>query len=465
MNNAKFKSLTISALAIMGLLLLLTAWRSSEFGLMGLFLSASVIISSAYLLIGNPAFKKGVVWLWFLIVLFTLPQFFSSILAVSVLNQMAIAIIFALSYNMLLGQGGMLSFGHAVYFGLGGFMAVHTLIMIEFETVYFSVLLIPLVGGLFGLLAGIFIGSFSTRKAGTVFAMISLGIGELIAACSLIFVDFFGGEAGVSGDRTFGPLFFGVDFAQDVEVYYLAAGWVFIATLFMYLFTQTPAGRMANAVRDNPERAEFIGYSSRRVRFISFCAAGLFAGIAGGLFALNYEFITEENLNAATSGRVLLMAYIGGLGYFIGPIIGAVVLTLMNSLLSNYSDLWMLYLGIMFVLTVMFLPRGFAGFLMMHQTALFHGKIRSLTVPYLITGLPAIVFVLGAIAMIEMSHTEGDAFRYLGATFNPEGIVSWLIVASITVTALIITKRSLKQLSSAWEAANAPLTTEAKEEQ
>ncbi len=404
--------------------------------------------------------KKLTVWITFLITLFVLPQFFTSILAVSVLNQMAIAIVFALSYNMLLGQGGMLSFGHAVYFGLGGFMAVHTLIMMESETVYFSVLFIPLIGGLFGLLAGIFIGSFSTRKAGTVFAMISLGIGELIAACSLIFSDFFGGEAGVSGDRTFGPLFFGVDFAQDVEVYYLAAAWVFIATLFMYLFTQTPAGRMANAVRDNPERAEFIGYSSRTVRFISFCAAGLFAGIAGGLFAMNYEILTEENLNAVTSGRVLLMAYIGGVGYFIGPIIGAVVLTLMNSLLSNYSEMWMLYLGLMFVLTVMFLPRGFAGFIMMHQAALLHGKLKNLTVPYLITGIPALTGVLGAIAMIEMSHTEGEIFHYLGATLDPSSLISWLIVVAITSISLYLTRLSLKQLVNAWEEVNAPLATE-----
>jgi len=279
--------------------------------------------------------RKLSVWIGYLAVLLALPQMFDSILAVSIFNQMTIAIIFALSYNMLLGQGGMLSFGHAVYFGLGGFLAVHALLLIEVETVYFSIIYIPLVGGLFGLLAGLFIGSFSTHKAGTVFAMISLGIGELVAASSLIFVSFFGGEAGVSGDRTYGPPLFGVEFLRDVEIYYLGAVWVFIATLFMYLFTQTPAGRMANAVRDNPERAEFIGYSARRVRFISFCAAGLFAGVAGGLFALNYEFITEENLNAATSGRVLLMAYIGGLGYFIGPIIGAVILTLMNSLLST----------------------------------------------------------------------------------------------------------------------------------
>lgn len=399
--------------------------------------------------------KKSSIWIAFLVALLGLPLIFDSILAISILNQMVIAIVFALSYNMLLGQGGMLSFGHAVYFGLGGFLSVHALMLIEFETMVFSILWVPLIGGVFGLLAGIFIGSFSTRKAGTVFAMISLGIGELIAASSLIFSSFFGGEAGISGDRTFGPTFFGFDFAQNIEIYYVAAVWAFIATLFMYLFTQTPAGRMANAVRDNPERAEFIGYSSRKVRFISFCASGLFAGIAGGLFALNYEFITEENLNAATSGRVLLMAYIGGLGYFIGPIIGAVLLTLMNSLLSNYSELWMLYLGIMFLLTVMFLPRGFAGFIMMHQLAWVRGNMKMLIKPYIITGIPAMLFTVCAVALIEMSHTEDEVFHYLGLALNPANPVTWVVLLTFAGGAFYAAKRSLLQLNDAWETANA----------
>ena len=399
--------------------------------------------------------KNSSIWIAFLVALLGLPLVFDSILAISIMNQIAIAIVFALSYNMLLGQGGMLSFGHAVYFGLGGFLSVHALILIEFETMVFSILWIPLIGGVFGLLAGVFIGSFSTHKAGTVFAMISLGIGELIAASSLIFSSFFGGEAGISGDRTFGPMFFGFDFAQNIEIYYVAAVWAFIATVFMYLFTQTPAGRMANAVRDNPERAEFIGYSSRKVRFISFCASGLFAGIAGGLFALNYEFITEENLNAATSGRVLLMAYIGGLGYFIGPIIGAVVLTLMNSLLSNYSELWMLYLGIMFLLTVMFLPRGFAGFIMMHQLAWVRGNMKMLIKPYIITGIPAVLFAACVIALIEISHTEDEVFHYLGLELNPASPITWLVLLGIAGGAFYAVKRSVLQLNDAWETANA----------
>ena len=152
--------------------------------------------------------------------------------------------------------------------------------------------------------------------------------------------------------------------------------------------------------------------------------------MAGGLFALNYEFITEENLNAVTSGRVLLMAYIGGLGYFIGPIIGAVVLTLMNSLLSNYTELWMLYLGMMFVLTVLFLPRGFAGFIMMHQTAWLRGKLSSLFLPYLITGMPAIIFGGSILAAIEMLHHEGEPFGFLFINLDSGNTLHWLALTA-----------------------------------
>jgi branched-chain amino acid transport system permease protein len=397
--------------------------------------------------------NQAILWGGFVVLLFLLPHIFNSLLAISILNQMAIAIIFALSYNMLLGQGGMLSFGHAVYFGLGGFLSVHLLNYVDYYQWWLPLAIVPLFGGFFGLLAGIFIGSFSTRKAGTVFAMISLGIGELVAVSSIIFVSFFGGEGGISADRTMGPVIFGIDFAQDAEVYYLAAFWVLVATCLMYLFTRTPAGRIANAVRDNPERAEFLGYSARKVRFISFCFSGFFAGIAGGLYALNYEIVTEVNLNAVTSASVLLMAYIGGLGYFIGPIIGAILLTLINTLLINYTDLYLLYIGIMFVLTVMFLPRGFAGLIMMHQIPFRRKTLKGLAAPYAITALPALIFAIAAVALLEMWHAETDVFTYLGVNLNPSALWSWLALIAIAGVAYYLTKLTATQLARAWDAA------------
>ncbi|HEU5319369.1 MAG TPA: branched-chain amino acid ABC transporter permease, partial [Methylomirabilota bacterium] len=246
-------------------------------------------------------------WLAAAAVLAVLPWVVRAPAAVPVMNQMGIAVVFALSYNMLLGQGGMLSFGHAVYFGPCGFIAAHALNLAGRGALYLPVPLLPVVGGLGGLLFALLFGSFSTRRAGTVFAMISLGVGELMAASSLVFDRFFGGEEGITANRTRAPVLLGLDFTTDRQVYYLIAFWAFVAALLMYAFSRTPVGRMANAVRDNPERAEFVGYSQRGVRFVSFCAAGLFAGVAGGLFAVNYEILTAENMGLNASGAVLLM--------------------------------------------------------------------------------------------------------------------------------------------------------------
>ncbi|MFV0475323.1 MAG: branched-chain amino acid ABC transporter permease, partial [Pikeienuella sp.] len=269
-------------------------------------------------------FALAAPWVICIAFLLTMPLIFNDNSAITIMNQMAITIVFALSYNMLLGQGGMLSFGHAVFMGLGGFFCVHMMNYVEDGLFALPLPVLPIFGGLFGLFFAALIGSFSTRKAGTVFAMISLGVGELIAACSIIIVAFFGGEEGVSGDRTYGMPVFGYEFLRQVEVYYLIAFWLVLATALMFLFSRTPVGRMANAVRDNPERAEFLGYSARWVRFHSFCASGFFAGIAGGLFAINFEILTEENLNLVTSGQILLVTFLGGVGFFYGPIIGAI---------------------------------------------------------------------------------------------------------------------------------------------
>ena len=353
--------------------------------------------------------RRWAVWIGAAILLLVLPHAIRTPVAVPVMNQMGIAIVFALSYNMLLGQGGMLSFGHAVYFGLGGFLAAHALNLAGRGSLYLAVPVVPLVGGLAGLAFAALFGIFSTTRAGTVFAMISLGVGELMAASSLIFDRFFGGEEGITTNRAKAPLLLGLSFTRDREVYYLIAFWVFVATAAMYAFSRTPVGRMANAVRDNPERAEFFGYSQRWVRFVCLCAAGLFAGVAGGLFAVNYEILTAENMGLNASGAVLLMTYIGGIGYFVGPILGAVVFTFLQSMLSDYTGIWLLYLGILFLAAVLFVPTGLAGLLMMHAPALRARRLSRLVGPYLITSAGGLVAVVGVIGLLEMIHFVASA--------------------------------------------------------
>lgn len=394
------------------------------------------------------------------LLLAVLPLIFASGAALTVMNQMAITIIFALAYNMLLGQGGMLSFGHAVYMGLGGFFCVHLMNWVEYDGLWLPLPLLPFFGGLFGLAFAVIVGSFSTRRAGTVFAMISLGVGELIAACSIIVVAFFGGEEGVSGDRTMGPEVFGLDFSSQAEVYYLSAIWLMISAAAMYLYSRTPAGRMANAVRDNEERAEFIGYSQRKVRFMSFCASGFFAGIAGALFAINFEILTEENLNLATSGSVLLITFLGGAGFFVGPIIGAIVFTLLQTVLSLYTEIWQLYLGILFVMTVMFFPSGLTGLIAIHFRPYQLGKLGTLIKPYALIAGPALAFAFASAAILEIAfHARhaalGDeAMSLYGLTFNSHSPLPLIIAFAVAGAALFALRKLLPAFKDAWDEAN-----------
>lgn len=327
--------------------------------------------------------KRYGVWVAASLLVVILPQIFDSGFAVTMMSEMCIAIIFALSYNMLLGQGGMLSFGHAVFYGFGGFIAIHAIKLVNDGASVIPLELIPLVGGVAGFLFALLLGYISTKKAGTTFALISLGLVELVVACVLLFPSFFGGEEGVSADRMLDYSITGFGFGSGIEVFYLIAFWMVIATALMYLQTQTPLGRMANAVRDNPERAPFVGYDIHLVRFFQFSLSGFFAGIAGGLLAINYEIVNSEMIGAIASGNVLLMTYIGGVGHFFGPILGAVLFTFLHLTLVNITQAGQIYLGVLFIAIILWAPNGMAGIIMVHQPIWRAGKIKRLLPSYL----------------------------------------------------------------------------------
>ena len=283
-------------------------------------------------------FREHGPWLAAIAVLLVLPHLpgFSSNFGRSLLSQMGIATVFALSYNLLLGQTGLLSFGHAVYFGLGGFAAIHLMRAIN-AGLGIPMPLVPLAGAASGLFFGMLFGSVTTRRAGVVFALISLGVGELVFAASGMMQSWSGGEEGITANRVAAPHPFGINFASQLQVYYLIAFWAVVAAWLMHAFTRTPVGRMCNAIRDNPERAAFVGYDPQRVRFIVFAVAAMFAGLAGGLHAVNYEIVAMDAVGTARSSIVLLMVYIGGEAYYVGAILGAIVITWLQVSLSDYT--------------------------------------------------------------------------------------------------------------------------------
>ena len=377
----------------------------------------------------------------------------------SLLTQMGIAAIFALSYNLLLGQAGLLSFGHAVYFGLGGYAAVHLMRAIN-AGLPIPVPFVPLAGAAAGLAFGIVFGALTTRRGGTVFALISLGLGEWVHASSLMLPSFFGGEEGVTASRTKGPALLGMHLGSQLEVYYVTVAWLLVSAALMYGFLRTPVGRLANAVRDNPERVEFIGYDPRRVRFIVFCVSALFAGVAGGLHAINYEIVASEALSANRSGAVLLMAYVGGVNHFIGAVLGAVAITWLQVSLSDYTSAWMLYLGLLFMGIVAFVPGGLAGLAMMHASALRTRARGTIARAYLLATPFALLAALGGVTLIEMAYRRatqpeaGPRMRLFGVALDTSTPWPWVAAAIVAMAGIYAVRRIGPRIAAAWAAAD-----------
>ena len=395
-------------------------------------------------------------WIAAVAAFLVLPYVFTSGAALTMLSLMGIMIVFTLSYNMLLGQTGMLSFGHAVYYGLGAFFTVHVMNFVIRNGLPVPVPVIPIVGGLFGLVFGILFGWVSTKRGGTAFAMISLGLAELVASSANILRGFFGGEEGITTNRTKLLGVFGYSFGPQIQVYFLIAAWCVLCMILMYAITRTPLGRMCNAVRENAERAQFVGYNPQMVRFLAFCLASFFAGVAGSLAAINFEIVNATYVGVGQSGVVLLAAYVGGIGFFFGPIIGAVIVTYLQVMLSDVTEIWQLYFGLMFIVIVMFAPNGVAGLIMMHRPLWRAGVVGRVVPAYLVALGPALLLTAAAILLIEMIHHaaakagEGPKMTFLRVPLDLSSPVSWLAAVGLLALGFILSRLVWPMIMRAW---------------
>ena len=395
-------------------------------------------------------------WLGFAVVLLAAPLMFTSNLSQTMLSQMGIAIIACLSYNLLLGQGGMLSFGHAVYSGMGSYFAIHALNAIGQGTLHLPVVVLPLVGGLAGMGFAILLGYVTTKKSGTTFSMITLGMAELVFAMSLMFSEFFGGEAGVSANRVVGEAFMGISFGPQRQVYYLIAFYTFVSVALLYALTQTPLGRILNAVRDNPERVEFVGYNTQQVRYRAFIIAGFFAGIAGGLGAINFEIVTAEVVGPARSGSYLLFTFLGGATFFFGPILGGILMVLAFVLLSEITKAWLLYLGLVFLFMVVYAPGGFAGLIMMNLRIAKTGALKRLLPSYAGLAVAMGLMLAGAGALVEMIYHlqldggNGSQLAFAGWVLNTDSATTWGISLALLAIGLLVFETVRRRFALIW---------------
>ena len=408
--------------------------------------------------------RRLLMWGGYLALILLAPLLSRSGYWLSLLSQVAIMTVFALSFNMLLGQTGLLSFGHAVYYGLGAMITMHALIAVNQHVVPIPVTLLPLVGGLGGLVFGVLLGYVTTRRAGTTFAMISLGIGEMVAASSLMFPAFSGGEGGLSSNRVIGKGWFGITYGPQIQIYYLIALWGFACVVAMYALAHTPLGRIANAVRDNPERAEFIGYNPQVVRFLMVVLAGFFAGVAGGLTALNYEIVTSESLHAYTSGLVIMMAFVGGVGYFFGPILGALLITVLQMAVSSLTAAWLFYFGLLFLVVVLYAPGGVASVVVEHRRLWHAGVLGRLAPAYLLAALPVPLVGAGVVAVVEtvyrLMKEDSARLRVLGFTLDASRGLFWVAVVAAIALGMLLLRKVARTVSDERHRAYATLRQE-----
>jgi len=271
--------------------------------------------------------------------------------------QMLIAALFACAYSLLAGRAGMLSFGHAAYFGVGAFATVHAMNAVGGAGLLPTPLL-PLAGAVAGLGVGLVAGWFATQRTGITFAMITLAIAELLHALAPQLKGWFGGESGVSAMRM--PAW-GLTFGSTTEVYYLTLAWVLASVGLLYFHTSTPMGRLALALRENGHRLRFLGYDVHGLGVAIFAISAMFSGIAGGLLVVSNEAANYVVFDPGLSASVVLNTFIGGVGSFMGPAFGAALMTFFSYAVSDLTRSWLLYQGVLFVLVMMFMPSGVAG--------------------------------------------------------------------------------------------------------
>lgn len=277
-----------------------------------------------------------------------------------VLTKAMIAALFAMGYNLLWGQAGLLSFGHAAFFAFGTCMTIIAMDAADQGAFPFPTPLLPLVGAFAGLMLGLVAGWFATLRSGVAFAMITVAIGELLRSVAERWDAVFGGESGLSGRRV--P-WGGLGFQTDLDVYFVTLAWLVTSLGVLWWFQRSPLGLVLRGIREQEERVTFLGYDAHAVKTMAVSLSAAFAGLAGGLLAFSDESANAVLFDGHNSAIVLLNTVIGGAGVFLGPALGASLTTFFGYYVGTLTPYWLFYLGLIFIAVVLAAPQGLAGLL------------------------------------------------------------------------------------------------------
>lgn len=277
-----------------------------------------------------------------------------------VMTRMLIAALFATGYNLLLGQAGLLSFGHAAFYGIGAIATMHVMIGVERGAFYVPVPLLPLVGAGAGLVLAFIAGLFATKRSGTYFALVTLAMAELIHVIAPMWNSVFGGEAGLTSMRM--PSL-GISFDSAAQVYMLTLVWSVCGMALLWFLSRTAFGQLALALKGNEQRLKFLGFDTYKNKVLVFAISGMIAGLAGSLLSISTESASYTLFSPEVSTQVVFYTFIGGSAFFFGPAIAAAVLVALPYQLSNYSHAWPLYQGMLFMVVMLTTPLGIGGLL------------------------------------------------------------------------------------------------------
>jgi len=362
------------------------------------------------------------------VLLLAAPDLIASPAALHLLSQVGIAVLVCASYGLLLGHTGLLSFGHAVYPALGAYAGVYLLrYLADVGGGHpLSVALVPLAGGLGALLAALALGWAQARHAGTVFGMVTLGVGELFYALALVFSSVSGGEGGITANRVQGPPVLGIRWSNAQEMLGLVA--VYLGgglLLYRWLLLSVP-GHLMHAVRDNARRVAFTGVNPVGIRFVALLASAFLAGMAGGLGALLFEMATPDAFSTHRSAQYLVFAVLGGVGSMQGAVIGGVLMVFATVWLSTQTAAWMFYTGVAFCAVVLLSPGGVAQ-LLGSMRAVRHWQAALATAVGLALACAGVVVLTELIYHHSNLTQVASGFALWGLGWNPSSWLDWMV--------------------------------------
>lgn len=342
-----------------------------------------------------------------------------------VMTKMLIAALFATGYNLLLGQAGLLSFGHAAFYGIGAITTLHAMIAVERGAIYIPLLLLPLVGAAAGFVLALIAGFFATKRSGTYFALVTLAMAELLHVIAPMWQSLFGGEAGLTSMRM--PSL-GLSFDSAIHVYMLALLWSALGIGLLWFLSRTAFGQLTLALKGNEQRLKFLGFDTYKSKVLTFAISGMIAGLAGSLLSISTETANYTLFSSEVSTQVVFFTFIGGPAFFFGPAIAAAALTALPYQISNYTHAWPLYQGMFFMVVMLTTPGGLGGLLTDSMKTPQHREETVRMRKRLLIGL---TFV-GVVALFVESAVRLRKTGLPQMNLN-DGVGMWLLLVAILV--------------------------------